>query len=93
LRGEEIHDLEIVLRDRETREAKLLRVSGQPVFTQDNRLLAAVATLKDITQQRETERVLEETKMKYRKLIGFGRDKAPDQKEEENDEDKEPPKP
>jgi PAS domain S-box-containing protein len=93
LRGEEIHDLEILLRDRQTREAKLLRVSGQPVFTQDNRLLAAVATLKDITQQRETERVLEETKMKYRKLIGFGRDKGEDGDgvDEEKDEEKNSP--
>jgi PAS domain S-box-containing protein len=75
LRGETVHDLEIVLQDPETRTRKLLRVSGQPIFAQEGRLLGAVATLKDITKIRETEKVLEETEIKYRKLIGFGRDK------------------
>lgn len=74
-RGEEVHDLEIVLQHRETKKRMLLRVSGKPIIGEDNRLLAAVATLKDITKLRETQRALKETEMKYRKLIGFDREK------------------
>ncbi|MGZ3899814.1 MAG: hypothetical protein ACXVNQ_05605, partial [Bacteroidia bacterium] len=67
-------DAEIVLFDPGTNKHKLLRVSGHPIVTEDNRLIAAVTTLKDITELRETEKALQESESKYRKLIGFKRD-------------------
>jgi PAS domain S-box-containing protein len=74
LRGGVSSEAEIVLRDPTTNKNMLLRVSGQPIISEDNRLIAAVVTLKDITQLRETEKALQETESKYRSLIGFKRD-------------------
>ncbi|MGZ4042665.1 MAG: PAS domain S-box protein [Bacteroidia bacterium] len=74
LRGGVTSDAEIVLFDPGTNKHKLLRVSGHPIVTEDNRLIAAVTTLKDITELRETEKALQESESKYRKLIGFKRD-------------------
>jgi PAS domain S-box-containing protein len=84
LKGIPSDEVEIVLEDRETKNQKLLKVSGQPIINQENKIIAAVATLKDITKYKEMEKALEETELKYRKLIGFRR--SEDKKEDEKNE-------
>jgi len=74
LKGEPTYDVELILEDRDSKNKKLLKVSGQPIINQDNKVIAAVATLRDITKYKEMEKALEESEMKYRKLIGFRRD-------------------
>jgi PAS domain S-box-containing protein len=76
LRGEAVSELELMFEDPATRRRKRVVVSGHPIRNQNNKIIAAVTTLRDVTRLKEMERALKETELKYRNLIGFRRDKS-----------------
>jgi PAS domain S-box-containing protein len=89
LRGEPTDEEEILIRNPDTGQTKLLKVNGRPIFDERGNLRAAVATIKDTTKYKEMERALEESEMKYRRLIGFKRDGDPEKKDaQKNDPEK-----
>jgi len=73
LKGYSTNETEIILEDPETKKRKLVKVSGHPMRDENNNIIAAVTTIKDITKLKEIERALEESESNYRKLIGFKR--------------------
>lgn len=83
--GEITDDVDLVLWDPASREKRRVLISGRPLIDQDNNIVAAVITIKDISKYKKMEEELEETETKYRKLIGF--------KNEEKEENKDKKKP
>ena len=71
LRDQPVDDLELVLFDPELKTRMRVLVTGQPIKDEKNQIIAAVATIKDITRYKELERALRESQTKYRQLIGF----------------------
>ena len=69
--GEIIDDVDVVLYQPETNQAKRVLLSGRPLIDEDNKVVAAVLTIKDISKYKQLEAELKETESKYRKLIGF----------------------
>jgi sensor histidine kinase regulating citrate/malate metabolism len=49
---------------------KRVLINGRPLLDQDNNVIAAVVTLRDISKYKQLEQELKKQK-KYRKLIGF----------------------
>lgn len=86
--GEITDDVDVVLLDPISGEKRRVLISGRPLIDQDNTIVAAVITIKDISKYKKLEEELEETENKYRKLIGFKNDTK-----EEKEEDKDPKKP
>lgn len=78
--GEVTDDVDVVLWNPTSQEKRRVLISGRPLVDPDNKIVAAVVTIKDISQYKKMEEELEETENKYRKLIGF--------KNDEKDEDK-----
>lgn len=89
LRGEKTDEEEIVLRDPERRVTKRLKVTGRPIFDDRGNVRAAVATIKDVTKFKEMERALEESELKYRRLIGFQRGSGDADKNKSNNDNSE----
>ena len=81
--GEITDDVDLVLWNPVSQEKRRVLISGRPLIDQDNNIVAAVITIKDISQYKKMEEELEETETKYRKLIGF--------KNDDKDQDKKPP--
>lgn len=73
LNGELIEDIDVVLFDPTTSEKKRVLISGRPLINQDNKVVAAVVTIKDISKYKQMETKLKETEIKYRQLIGFNK--------------------
>ncbi|MFN6037721.1 MAG: hypothetical protein ACK452_04585, partial [Bacteroidota bacterium] len=71
LRGQPTDDVELVIKEIENHSARLIKVNGRPIQNEEGKIIAAVATIKDITQQKEIEKKLEESEQKYRQIIGF----------------------
>lgn len=82
--GEITDDVDLVLWNPVAREKRRVLISGRPLVDQDNNIVAAVITIKDISQYKKMEEELEETETKYRKLIGF-------KNETKDDKDKKKP--
>lgn len=76
--GEITDDVDLVLWDPVAREKRRVLISGRPLVDQDNHIVAAVITIKDISKYKKMEEELEETETKYRKLIGFKNDSKDD---------------
>jgi hypothetical protein len=55
-------------------QKKRVLLSGRPILDQQNQVVAAVITIKDITKYRKLEEELKKTELKYRSLIGFRKD-------------------
>ncbi|MFA9188054.1 PAS domain S-box protein [Flavobacterium sp. FBOR7N2.3] len=83
--GEVTDDVDVVLWDPISKEKRRVLISGRPLIDHDNNIVAAVITIKDISKYKKMEEELEETEIKYRKLIGF--------KNENKEEDKDKKKP
>lgn len=83
--GEITDDVDLVLWNPVSQEKRRVLISGRPLIDQDNNIVAAVITIKDISQYKKMEEELEETETKYRKLIGF--------KNDDKDQDKKDKKP
>lgn len=71
LDGEVTTDIEIILWNPVAQEKKRVLISGRPLVDQDNNVVAAVVTIKDISKYKQMEEQLKETESKYRQLIGF----------------------
>jgi PAS domain S-box-containing protein len=90
LSGEVTDDVDVVLWDSVKREKKRVLISGRPLIDQDNHVVAAVVTIRDISKYKQLEDELKKTETKYRKLIGFR--KTENKEEEIKEEEKEVPK-
>ncbi|TDE01676.1 PAS domain-containing protein [Flavobacterium sandaracinum] len=71
LNGEVTTDIEIILWNPVAREKKRVLISGRPLVDQNNTVVAAVVTIKDISKYKQMEQELKETESKYRQLIGY----------------------
>lgn len=71
LNGEITDDIEIVLWNPIAQQKKRVLISGRPLVDQNNKVVAAVVTIKDISKYKQLEQELKETELKYRQLIGF----------------------
>jgi len=67
-------------------ERKRVLLSGRPILDQQNQVVAAVITIKDITQYRKLEEELKRTELKYRNLIGFRKDDGPKESDEKSED-------
>lgn len=70
-KGESTDDIDVVLWDPEKQEKKRVLISGRPLVDQNDNVVAAVVTIKDISKYKQLEEELKETELKYRQLIGF----------------------
>lgn len=71
LKGESTDNLELIIQEPETKVRKHVIVNGRPIVDENNNIIAAVTTIKDITKFTELEESLKTTESKYRNLIGF----------------------
>jgi len=71
LKGEPSDDVDVVLWNPNTQEKKRVLISGRPLVDQNDKVVAAVITIKDISKYKQLEQELKETESKYRQLIGF----------------------
>lgn len=71
LSGEVTTDVEIILWNPLAQEKKRVLISGRPLVDQNNTVVAAVVTIKDISKYKQMEEDLKESESKYRQLIGF----------------------
>ncbi|TDD73775.1 PAS domain-containing protein [Flavobacterium caseinilyticum] len=71
LNGQVSTDVEIILWNPVAQEKKRVLISGRPLVDQNNNVVAAVVTIKDISKYKQMEEDLKETQSKYRQLIGF----------------------
>ena len=74
LNGEVTEDIEVVLWSPSAQEKKRVLISGRPLVDQNNKVAAAVVTIKDISKYKQMEQELKDSEKKYRKLIGFRKD-------------------
>lgn len=84
LEGEATDDVDVILLNPELQEKRRVLLSGRPILDQQNQVVAAVITIKDITRYRKLEEELKKTELKYRSLIGFRKEnnkKESDEKE------------
>ena len=70
-KGEVTNDIDVVLWNPEKQEKKRVLLSGRPLIDQNDKVVAAVVTIKDISKYKQLEEELKETESKYRQLIGF----------------------
>ncbi|HLF50960.1 PAS domain S-box protein [Flavobacterium sp.] len=71
LKGEPTDDIDVVVWDPATKKKERILLSGRPLVDQNNKVVAFVLTIKDISKYKQLEADLIETESKYRKLIGF----------------------
>ena len=71
LKGEVSNDLEVVLVGHENNLKRRVLISGKPLVDQNDNVVAAVITIKDISKYKQMEEDLKESELKYRQLIGF----------------------
>lgn len=71
LGGEETNDIDVVLWNPVVQQKRRVLISGRPLVDQNNNVVAAVVTIKDISKYKQMEEELKETELKYRQLIGF----------------------
>jgi PAS domain-containing protein len=71
LEGEETNDIDVILWNPISKEKKRVLISGRPLLDQNEKVVAAVVTIRDISEYKKLEEELKETESKYRKLIGF----------------------
>ena len=71
LKGEVSEDVEIILLNPEQNLKRRVLISGKPLIDQNDNVVAAVVTIKDISKYKQMEEDLKETELKYRQLIGY----------------------
>lgn len=71
LSGEVTTDVEIILWNPIAQEKKRVLISGRPLVDQNNNVVLAVVTIKDISKYKQMEEDLKESESKCRQLIGF----------------------
>ena len=70
-KGEVTDDIDVIIWDPEKQEKKRVLLSGRPLIDQNDKVVAAVVTIKDISKYKQLEEEFKETESKYRQLIGF----------------------
>ncbi len=70
-KGDVTDDIDVIIWDPEKQEKKRVLLSGRPLIDDNNKVVAAVVTIKDISKYKQLEEELKETESKYRQLIGF----------------------
>lgn len=70
-KGEVTDDIDVIIWNPEKQEKKRVLLSGRPLIDQNDKVVAAVVTIKDISKYKQLEEELKETESKYRQLIGF----------------------
>ena len=85
LEGEPTDDVDVVLWDPKLKKKKRVLLSGRPIVDQQNKVIAVVITIKDITKYRRLEEELKKTELKYRNLIGFRKDEDIKESDEKNE--------
>jgi PAS domain S-box-containing protein len=71
LNGESTNDIDLILLNPTSKERRRVLISGRPLVDQNNNVVAAVVTIKDISKYKQLEEELQVTELKYRQLIGF----------------------
>jgi len=71
LNGEESNNIELILWNPAVNTKRRVLVSGKPLIDQNNKMVVALVTIKDISKYKELEAELKETESNYRKLIGY----------------------
>ncbi|MDD3722598.1 MAG: PAS domain S-box protein [Lutibacter sp.] len=84
--GELTDNVEVVLWNAKLQEKKRVLLSGRPIMNQQNQVIAAVITIKDITKYKKLQEDLKKTELKYRNLIGFRKDDGTKETDEENED-------
>lgn len=85
LLGEITNDIDVILWNPILKDEKRVLLSGRPIMDLENKVIAAVITIKDISQYKKMEEELKNTEHKYRRLIGFRKE---DDKDSSQDDDK-----
>lgn len=83
LDGQETNNVDVVLWNPAKQNKKRVLISGRPLIDQNNNVVAAVVTIKDISRYKQMENDLKETESKYRQLIGFRKSPPKDNNNEE----------
>lgn len=71
LEGEVTDDVDVILLNRETLDRKRFLLSGRPLVDEDNIVVAAVVTMRDITKYKQLEKELKDVESKLKSSIGF----------------------
>ncbi|WP_395044004.1 PAS domain-containing protein [Flavobacterium sp.] len=71
LKGEATDDVELVLLHSITKKKRRVLISGRPLMDENNKIVVAVVTIKDISKYKELEEELKTTALKYKQSIGF----------------------
>lgn len=74
--GEVTDDIDVLLKDFETKEKRRVLLSGRPILDSKNNVVAAVVTIKDISRYKELEKELEKKDLESRTMIGFKKNEA-----------------
>jgi PAS domain S-box-containing protein len=77
LNGQATDDIDVILFDAASSEKRRVLISGKPLLDENKNVIAAVVTLRDISNYKKLEDTLVETETKYRKLIGYVKAKDP----------------
>ncbi len=70
-KGEITNDLDVLLRNLSTNEMHRVLLSGRPILNTENKVIAAVVTIKDISEYKRLEEEMEKRDQETRQLIGF----------------------
>lgn len=73
VRGEDTEEQELKMIRLSDNAVKWVKVNGRFIVDEGNHVVAAVATIREFTRQKQLEQTLRDTELKYRKMIGFGR--------------------
>jgi PAS domain S-box-containing protein len=75
LLGEITDNIDVILKDLETKEMRRVLLSGRPIIDNENNMAAIVVTIKDISRYKKLEEELEQKDRENREMIGFKKTK------------------
>ncbi|MFH4968079.1 PAS domain S-box protein [Gaetbulibacter sp. M240] len=71
LAGEITNDVDVILKNLETKEKRRVLLSGRPIANSQNEVVAVVVTIKDISVYKKLEEDLEKKDLESRSMIGY----------------------
>ena len=71
LKGEATDDVDLILLHPITKKKRRVLISGRPLLDENNKIVVAMVTIKDISKYKELEEELKKTELKYKQSIGF----------------------
>lgn len=71
LAGKITDDIDVLLQNKKTKEIRRVLLSGRPILDNENKVAAAVVTIKDISRYKRLEEELELKDQESRPMIGF----------------------